>query len=141
MSLMPWRPFRDLDNIFEEDDWFLPLVSTKGKSKDFPVNLYETEKELVIEVGLPGIDTEKTEISINDDILEIKGTEEKEKEEKNKNYWKKEIYKSSFEKLIKLPIPVEEDNVNASYENGIMKVVMPKKKKEEPKKRIQINKK
>ncbi len=142
MSLVPWRPFRDLDEVFNEDDWFLPLVSAKEKTRDVAVNLYETEKDLIAEVGVPGIDPEKIDVNIKGDVLEIKGEEEKTKEDSKKNYWKKEISKSSFRRGIKLPVSVNEKKVDATYESGILKVTMPKKKElKEGKTKIKVKKK
>ncbi len=140
MSLIPWRPFRDLDNIFDDGDWFLPLVS-KNKNKELAFNLYETDKEVVAEVGIPGINPDKIDIDIRGDILEVKGNQEDEKEEKNKNYWHKEIYRSSFERSIKLPTSINDKKVDAVYENGILKIVMPKKKEKETKTKIKVKKK
>lgn len=140
MSLIPWKPFRDLDNIFDDGDWFLPLVS-KNKNKELAFNLYETDKEVVAEVGIPGINPDKIDIDIRGDILEVKGNQEDEKEEKNKNYWHKEIYRSSFERSIKLPTSINDKKVDAVYENGILKIVMPKKKEKETKTKIKVKKK
>lgn len=128
MSLIPIP--KNID--FFEDDWFLPQPK-----RDAALNLYETKDSVVAEVGVMGVDPKNIEISVRDGYLEVKGTTEEEKEEDKKNYWKKEIYKSSFERLVKLPINVDVDKVEATQKNGILKIKMPKKLGEEPKK-IQI---
>jgi len=51
---------------------------------------------------------------------------DEQKEEKEKNYWRKEIRKGSFERAVRLPVAVKEDEVEATYEKGILKIVMPK---------------
>lgn len=140
MALIPWRPLFDLDRFFEDEDWMLPVIS---KGKFMPeMDLYETDKEIVAEVNAPGIDPEKTEIMIDNGYLRIKGEGEEKKEEKKKDYWRKEISHRSFERTVRLPQEVEENKVEATYEKGILKIVMPKKEAVESKgKKIQIKSK
>jgi len=140
MALVPWKPLFDLDNFFEDEDWLLP-VFPKGRAMP-ALNLYETDKEIVAEIDAPGIDPNKTEIAIDNGYLKVRGEGEEEKEEKNKNYWRKEISHHSFERALRLPQDVEEDKVEATYDKGILKIVMPKKEVVQQKgKKIQIKSK
>lgn len=125
MALIPWKPFADLDRFFEDEDWFLPVISKGNLLPE--MDLYETDKEVVAEINAPGIDPEKTEIVIDNGYLKVKGEAEEKKEEKKKNYWRKEISHRSFERTVRLPSEIEEDKVEATYEKGVLKIVMPKK--------------
>jgi len=124
MAIIPWRPFSDLNKFFEED-WFLPTFPTIRVTEP-AMDIYETDKEVVAEINLPGIDPEKVEVSVKDQVLTVSGKTEEKKEEKEKGYWRKEIRKGSFERMVRLPVPVKEDDVEATYEKGVLKVVMPK---------------
>lgn len=139
MALIPLRPF-DLDRFFEDEDFMLPVFST---FKTFPeMDLYETDKEIVAEISAPGIDPQKTEILIENGYLKVKGEGEERKEEKKKDYWRKEISRRAFERTIRLPQEVDEDKVEATYEKGILKIVMPKKEATKSKgKKIEIKEK
>ncbi|NUQ57054.1 MAG: Hsp20/alpha crystallin family protein [Candidatus Paceibacter sp.] len=133
MAIIPWKPF-DMDRFFD-DEFFAPLVGGGRPSMD----VYETEKDVVAEVSLPGIDPSKVEISVRNDVLEISGHTEEKKEEKGKDYWRKEIRTGSFDRVVRLPVAVKEDKVEASYEKGVLKIVMPKaEEKAEKKVRIKI---
>jgi len=137
MALVPWKPLFDMDNFFDDEDWLLP-VFPKGQMVP-ALDLYDNDKEIIAEVAAPGIDPNKTEISIENGYLRVKGEGEEQKEEKKKNYWHKEISHRAFERVVKLPQPVEENKVEATYDKGVLKIVMPKKKVVQSKgKKIQI---
>lgn len=137
MPIIPWKPFGDFDKFFEDDQWLMPLIP---HIKSQPaMDLYETDKEVIAELNLPDIDPEKVDISVENNILKISGQTEEKKEEKKKGYWRKEIRKGAFERMIRLPAPVKEDKIDATYEKGVLKIVMPKSAPEKSgKKRIKI---
>lgn len=142
MTLIPRRPFEDLDRFFEDDDWFLPLVH-KGRAVEPALDLYEKDNNLIAELNLPGIDPEKVEVTVKDHTLRITGGSEetKEEEDKDKGYWRKEIRKGSFDRIVQLPTTVDENNIEANYEDGILKVTMPKSEEKADAKRIEVKKK
>jgi len=134
MPLIPWRPF-NLDRFFDEDLIPLPKISLAESAMD----VYETEKEVVAEVNAPGFNPDKIEVSVSNGVLRVKGKIEEKKEEKKKNYWRKEIRHESFERMTRLPTAVAENKVKASYEKGVLKIVMPKTEKGKPKeKKVKI---
>lgn len=130
MALIPWRPLSDWERFFEED-WFLPLIPISEKIKP-AMDLYETDKEVIAELDLPGFDPEKIEISVEDGVLKVTGEMEEKKEEKEKGYWRKEIKRGSFERMVRLPVEVKEDKIEATYDKGILKIVMPKAETKPP---------
>jgi HSP20 family protein len=141
MSLIPWRPFSDLDKFFGDDDWLLPVFPRLDFVKP-AMDVKETEKEVVAEVEIPGFDPEKIDVSVEDGVLRVKGSMDEKKEEKEKGYWRKEIRTGSFERMVRLPVAVKEDAVEATYEKGILKIVMPKAKaKPSSKVKIQVKSK
>jgi len=125
MPIIPWKPFSDLDKFFGDDDWFLPIIPHWDTAKP-AMDVYETDKEVIAEVNLPGIDPEKVDVSVKDGVLKVSGGMEEKKEEKEKGYWRKEIRKGSFERMVRLPVTVKEDAIDATYEKGVLKIVMPK---------------
>lgn len=125
MSLIPWRPFSDLDKFFGNDDWLLPVFPRTDSAKP-AMDVKETDKEIIAEVEVPGFDPEKVDVLVEDGMLRVRGTMDEKKEEKEKNYWRKEIRKNSFERIIHLPVAVQESAVEATYEQGVLKIIMPK---------------
>jgi HSP20 family protein len=138
MPIIPWKPFDDLNKFFDDENWFFPVVVPHFQAPLPAMDIYETDKEVIAEVSLPDIDPEKIKISVRNGILRVSGSAEEKKEEKKKGYWKKEIKKGSFERSVQLPVPVKEENVDATYEKGMLKIVMPKIDAKEKEKKIKI---
>lgn len=129
-NLVKFTPFRGIDRFFE-DDFFMPVL---GRLQAPAVDLYETDNEVVAEVSIPGIDPKKVEVEIENNVLHIRGKEEAIIEDKNKDYYRKEVKRGEFARSIGLPVEVDSDNVKAISERGILKVVMPKSEKVKPRK-------
>uniref|UniRef100_A0A7C4M5T0 Hsp20/alpha crystallin family protein n=1 Tax=candidate division CPR3 bacterium TaxID=2268181 RepID=A0A7C4M5T0_UNCC3 len=137
MSLIPWKPFADMDKFFSEEDWLMPVFPKMDIIKP-AMDVKENEKEIVAELEIPGFDPEKIDISVEDGVLRVKGVLDEKKEEKDKGYWRKEIRTGSFERMIRLPVEVKENEVAAVYEKGILKINMPKAKPKELSKKIKV---
>lgn len=131
MALIKWRPFADIDEIFERE--FIPIRWPKV-GWDLAADVYEEKGNIVAKLNLPGMDPDKIDISIEGDILRVSGSREEEKESKDKNYYSKEIRRGSFERTISLPGPVKVDDVEAEYKDGVLTITMPKKEGESVKK-------
>lgn len=112
-----------IDNVFERN--FPDIFGTNFNSP--AVNVIENKDNFQLEVAAPGMDKKDFNLKINNNILSIGAKIENHKEEKNDNYARKEFGYSSFERSFTLPKNVNADNINASYENGILKIIIPKK--------------
>lgn len=89
-------------------------------------NIYETDRDIVVELQIPGFDKKDVKVSFQEGYLKIEGKSIEEKEEKNRNYWRREIKKGSFLKVIPIPKDVDYKQAKASLNNGILKVTLPK---------------
>lgn len=132
MSIVRWRPMwpgtQDLDR------WFDDFGQSMGMSGFVPaLNIYQTTDDVIVETPLPGVDPEKVNISIEDDVLTIEGSTEQKTEVDEKNYYRKEIRAGSFHRSAALPAAVNGDKAVATYEKGILKVVIPKEERAKPK--------
>jgi HSP20 family protein len=105
------------------------------------VNILENEKEYQIEVASPGLDKQDFKVEVDNDILVISSEKEEEKEEERSNYKRKEFSFRSFSRSFQLPEGVFSDKIKAAYEEGVLKLVLPKKEKTvmKPRKAIKIN--
>jgi len=79
-----------------------------------------------VETSLPGINPKNVEVSIEKGLLSIQGTVKKEHEVDDKNYYRKEMRSGSFFRQLSLPVPVKEDQVTAEFEDGLLKITLPK---------------
>ncbi len=135
-----WDPFKDLfdlqkeiNRLFETSFSRLPQRFISEESFAPAIDLYEDENEYVVEAELPGLKQDEIKVSVEDDILTISGEKKREKEVKEGNLYRSERFYGKFERQIVLPQNTEKDNIKASYKNGVLKVVIPKKEEAKPK--------
>jgi HSP20 family protein len=93
-----------------------------------PVNITEHDNELIIEMAAPGMRKENFKIELNDDQLRISyQNEQKPDKVKGGNHWRKEYSFEAFERSFSLPSIVMQDQISASYTDGVLKITVPKK--------------
>jgi len=97
------------------------------------VNEKVDEKGYYLEIDLPGVKKEDIEIAVNDSILTVTGERKLEKKEEKENYTRIESFFGRFERSFKLPQDADE-NIEAKYENGVLKLFIPRKTKPEGRK-------
>lgn len=131
MKLVRWAPFMEPWEAAESfmDEWNPSLV--KGFMP--AIDLYQTKDAVVVETPLAGVDPNKVNISIENDVLTIEGSMEKKSEVEEKDYYRKEIRSGGFHRTIALPATVDRNKANASFQNGILKITIPKSEKARPK--------
>lgn len=143
MAIIPWRSFNDLEKWFEED-WrnlsefperaIFPISEIKTPRLD----VYEEDGNIVAEVELPGVDPKDIDVEVKDNYLKVEARKEEKKEEKKKGYFRKEISKGYYKRIVPLPEEVKEEKAEAVYKNGILRVVIPKVEKEREKKGVKV---
>lgn len=111
------------------------LPAVRGNQFGFTpaVDMYEDKDNIIVETQLGGIDPEKVDVSIENNILTIKGESQKKSEVEDKNYYRKEIRSGSFYRQIPLPTKVDGDKASAINEDGILKISIPKAPEVKPK--------
>lgn len=92
------------------------------------VNVSETEKEYEIEMAVPGMKKDDFKVDIVDGVLSISSENKNEKEEKGKNYTRREFSYRSFNRSFTLPENAKDDDIKAKYEDGVLKLGIAKKK-------------
>jgi len=125
MAITPWEPLRDIDKFFDEDWDFMPVIPFRGKHSP-QVDVFQDKKNVYVEMPLAGVKPEDVEISVEDDVLTVSGKTEEKKEEKQKDYIRKEIRKGVFERTVVLPSKVKENKADAEFKNGMLKIVLPR---------------
>lgn len=131
MSLILRSP--EFDDFF--DGRFPSIFSQKDLKSFIPaLDVFETEKDLVVKTPLAGVDSKDVDVSVKNGVLTIKGATKKEHEVDEKNYYRKEVRSGSFHRELTLPVEVDENKVSAEFDNGMLKVICPKAKQAETKK-------
>jgi HSP20 family protein len=126
-------------------DFFEPFRSLSARVQDFfspSAEAGATDGAYDIALELPGVKESDIDISINGNVLTVKGDKHSEKEEKGKTYYFSERTYGSFQRTFRLPANVHSDTVKASFENGVLHIKLPKlEEKKENTKKIEIESK
>ncbi len=141
-DLVRWEPLRDLvslreamDRLFDESFVRVPGVS-RAKGFTPSVDMYETDKEVVVKATVPGVKPEDIEISVSGDRLVVKGKLEEDRTEEGTNYVLRERRFGAFERVLPLLPTANVEDAKAEFKNGVLTITMPKK--EVPEKSIKI---
>ncbi|MDD5341837.1 MAG: Hsp20/alpha crystallin family protein [Patescibacteria group bacterium] len=95
-------------------------------SGQLAVDVYQTPKEIIIKSTIAGVQPEDLDISINNDMVIIKGYRRQEETVSEDNYIYKECHWGGFSRSIILPVDIKEDKVKASLKNGVLTIILPK---------------
>ena len=98
------------------------------------VNLFEKDGNFHITAEIPGIKKEDISITISNGVVTLSGKKETDKEEKTEGYYLKETRSGSFSRSFKLPGEIDETKVDASYNDGVLTVVLPRREESKAKK-------
>ena len=139
MKIMRWHNepnFVDLWSNFFENDSTLPgyrrYCSTPA------ANITENEGDFQLELAVPGLNKEDFKIDVENNILTVSSEKQTQNEENEKNITRKEFVYGCFSHSFTLPKSVDTDNINATYKNGILQVVLPKREEEKTKVKREI---
>lgn len=134
MNIIKYDPFRDLRNLQDEMNRLFsagfPRVSNQEELSTGwapSVDIYENENNVVLEAELPGMKREDFELSIENNIITLRGERHFEKKDEGDNYHRVERAYGSFTRSFNLPRTVATDEIKAEFNNGVLSVTMPKK--------------
>ncbi|MFM9987152.1 Hsp20/alpha crystallin family protein [Flavobacterium sp.] len=130
-----------MDNFFANDDFFDNKWLEKKLKHTLPaVNIKENKNEFNIEFASPGFAKKDFKIDLDENVLTISAEKEKEKNEENDNFTRKEFSYNSFSRSFTLPQSVNTDKIDAKYNDGILKLSIPKMEETKllPKKEIKV---
>lgn len=130
MSLLPEKFY--LDDFFDD---FVPMP--KMPKNEMKCDIYEKGGKVHIELDVPGFNKEDVKVDLDDGILTIAATKHEDKEEKEKNYYCKERSFGSFKRQFNVG-NVKENEIDAKFNNGVLKISFPKEEQKQSKKFIAI---
>src|SRR5579871_5295494 len=134
-NITRWDPFGEMlslrqamDRLFE-DAWVRPgspVAGDGGGAATLAVDLYETGDEVVVSASVPGVKPEDIDITVQGELLTIKGESKVEHEVKEGTYHRQERRFGRFQRQIVLPTTVRSDGASAQFENGVLTLHLPK---------------
>ncbi|HHY39329.1 MAG TPA: Hsp20/alpha crystallin family protein [Clostridia bacterium] len=131
MSIMRWHPWRELSVIRDEVNRLFEELGRFPKETAFTagmpaVDLWETDKDVMVTAELPGVDPDNVEINVTENTISISGETKIEEEVKERNFIRKERSYGKFSRSLSLPVPVKPDEAEASFKDGILEIRLPK---------------
>lgn len=140
MAVTRWDPFRDLVALQERmNRLFDESLRTRSGEEEIstgawmpPVDIYETDSDLVLKVEVPEIDRKDIEIKLENGILNLRGQRKLQKEIKEDQYHRIERAYGVFSRSFTLPSAVDPEKVNASYKDGVLTIRIGKREETKP---------
>ena len=131
MAMVRWTPFGTSD-LF--DTFFGRPMNTAPVTRAWlpAVDMHETKDDLVLTVEVPGVSEKDVKVTINGDLLSIRGERRLDDEAKERQLLHVERVHGQFERLIQLPMAVQADRVRATYRDGLLQVTLPKAEELKP---------
>ena len=112
---------------FFNDTFFKSFPTHRNGHKSPDVNIMEEEKEYRIEMAVPGLSKKDIRIDLENDLLTISYDRKEDKEERKRNYLKREIRYGSFNRSFELPDTIDSEKIKANHSDGILSISLPKK--------------
>jgi len=149
MALIRWEPVRELQTMQNEMNRLFNTFfdsPAPGNGGGQPVarrwipamDVVETEDHFVLRADLPGLSEGDVKIELEDNVLTVSGERKSEHEQRNEGYYRVERSFGAFSRSLTLPEGVDADGIQASFENGVLEVRIPKPEQHKPRK-VQIS--
>ncbi len=139
-TITRWDPFRNLLTLQEQMNRLFEDTFSRARADESslaawvpPVDIYETENELVLKADLPDIQEKDLDIRVENNMLTIRGERKFDQAVKEDNYLRVERAYGTFSRSFSLPNTVDPDAIRAEYRNGVLEVRMPKREESKPK--------
>ena len=145
MTIVRYDPFRDLRTLQEEVNRLFSTNLTRAFGDEGiargawapSVDIYENKDQIVLEAELPGMKQEDFDLSIENNVITLRGERKFEKTEETDNYHRVERSYGAFTRSFTLPQTVSAEGASAEYNNGVLRVTLPKRE-ETKARRIQV---
>lgn len=124
----------EMDRLLDQFEHRFPMAPTMRPDVwTLLADVFEMEKDIVVKVDLPGVERKDVKVYVTDHTLTIEGERTREKEIEEENFFLSEVWFGKFLRQIELPETAETEKVEAHYENGILRVTIPKGVEAKPK--------
>ncbi|MDB6101469.1 MAG: heat shock protein Hsp20 [Gammaproteobacteria bacterium] len=134
---------RDINRLFDDllQPSALPTMADTAVATALitpQINVSETDTEIRVTAELPGVDLDDLEVDVMDDMLVIRGEKALERSDEDENYHFVECAYGSFQRTVQLPFAADPDQVQASFENGVLSITIPKSEQQQRTHRIDV---
>jgi HSP20 family protein len=140
MALQRYEPYREMISLRDamnslfQDSFVRPLSHLgEGNAGMLPLDVIENENEFIVKVSLPGVRPEDVHITVHGNDVTIRGEIKADEEKQNEHYHIRERRFGMFQRTVTLTTPISSDKAQATFENGVLTLVLPKAEEAKPK--------
>ncbi|MCI5125133.1 MAG: Hsp20/alpha crystallin family protein [Candidatus Electrothrix sp. AR5] len=138
----PLRDFhREINRLFDQTfqdfglpsfDFDRPFMHSTGNILRPVTDLAASDKEYTLTVEVPGAEKNDIKIEVADNVMTIRGEKKQKKKEEEKDYYRQERFYGSFQRVLSLPQDADQENITATFNQGVLTVIMPRKDMPKP---------
>ncbi len=140
MTLEKWEPFRDLMAMQDRMTRLIGETLSRIGKEDIvrgvwspPVDIFERGNEIILKVDLPEVTQDEIDIKVEGNTLTIQGERRFIKDASEENYIQIERPYGTFRRVFNLPRMIDQEGIKASYKDGVLRIVLPRKQEIQPK--------
>lgn len=130
MALIRWQPFQEMETLRRQMDQMFDELT--AFNHDYPmtwkpaIELQHTDENVILRAEIPGIEGKDLDVRVTREAVAISGEHRYEKKAEEKGFFRSEFRYGKFQRVIPLPVPVQNDQVKADFTNGILTLTLPK---------------
>ena len=139
MTLVKWKPKRDMLNFFDDVDRMISQAFSHPLDREYEsryfspyMNVSESDLEYTVSMDLPGVDKKDVRVNISDGILTVIGERKNSQKEKDNSFIWKEASHGAFRRSFELSNAAQEDKIKACFKNGVLILTIPKAEEVKP---------
>ena len=142
MTIVRWDPFRNMTTLQDRINRVFDEAANRSRDYDDEVSkcewrpivdIYDTDKAIIINAELPGLNKDDIALDIKENILTLKGERKIAQEIEEESYYRRERCFGTFERAFTLPSAIDPEKITANFKDGILKVEIPKPAEKKPK--------
>ena len=130
MALIRWQPFQEIETLRHQFDRLFDELAGSRRESEMTwmplVELQDSDANLILRAQLPGVEAKDLDVQVTRDAVSIAGEHRYENKAQDKGYFRSEFRYGKFQRIIPLPIHVQNDRVQAEFNNGILTLTLPK---------------
>ncbi|MEW5860041.1 MAG: Hsp20/alpha crystallin family protein [Cyanobacteriota bacterium] len=130
MALIRWQPFREIETLRRQFDELFEELAGSSRESEMTwtplVELQDRDDNLVLRAQLPGLEAKDLDVQVTRDAVSISGEHRSENKVEEKGYFRSEFRYGKFQRLIPLPVHIQNERVQADFQNGVLTLTLPK---------------